>query len=194
MLKKVFLFIFTFVIICGAQVSKAGFYFQHSFNYQTDADSDSGENAKYSAMRNLFVIGAKFGSAGRWVIGQSIILSGKSIGAKTLTASEKNSLNELGPRVIFYLNDLRNFYISGVYNFYAKGSRTRNGIKEDIDGSSYVGSLGVQMKASKKFYFGVSMNYHVVSIEESSVDSTQSTVSHSYTSIYPAIEFSLRFR
>jgi hypothetical protein len=192
MVKRILYFALLLVVVTHS--AHAGFYFQHSFNYQTDTDSDSSENSKYAAMRNSFVLGAKFGSDGKWVIGQSIIMSSKSIGATSLSSDEEISLLELGPRVIFFFNDSRNFYISGVYNFYAKGDRKRSGASEDVDGTSYLGSIGVQMKGTKKFYFGVSLNYHAVSISESSVNNTQSDVSHSYTSIYPAIEFSLRFR
>ncbi len=173
---------------------RAGFYLQHSFGHNTTTNSDSGENVENSNMRNSFILGAMFGKSGQWVIGQGITHSSSSTEATSLAGAEDNSFLELGPRVIFFFNQAKNFYISATYNFYAKGSRTKQGATEDIDGSSLMGAIGVQMKATKMIYFGISMNYHSISISESTVGNTKSEVSHSYSSLYPAIELSIRFK
>ena len=174
------------------KTAQAGFYFQHSFHYGSDADDV--ENLESTAMRNISFLGAGFGDNGRWIVGQSIILSNKEYKNDSMTSTSSLSLLELGPRIQYYFNQNKTVYISGAYNFYAKGDREQDGQSQKVSGTSMFFNLGIQSRISKKFYFGLSLNYHTVSIDESTVETTQSTVSHSYTFIYPAVEFSLRFK
>ena len=170
----------------------AGFWFQPSLSYQTDSDDKT--NFEYASSHYSFVIGATFGKKGNWTVGQSVLSWSRSEGSTTTSPSNEVSMLELGPRVTYLFGKNRNFYISATYNFYAKGTRTIEGSEADIDGSSIIGSFGLQMKGSKRFYLGFSINYHSTSISKSTVNNTSEDVSNSYSRIYPAIDFSLLFK
>jgi hypothetical protein len=173
--------------------SNAGFYFQHSLSYL--AESEDAESLEYTTMRNITLLGANFGKSGNWVIGQSIMSWSRETTNAAMTGESSISLLELGPRVQYFFNDGKNFYVSGVYNFYAKGDRQVNGAaEEEIEGTSFLISSGIQLKVSKKFYFGLSYNYHTLSISKTASGSTTSDVSQSYTYTFPSLEFSFRFK
>lgn len=194
-MKLFFKVTFSFLLLFSLYLPNVygGFYFQHSFNYETE--SEDAESLEYGTMRNYALLGATFGKKGNWIIGQSIYSWSRSLKNTAMTGESSVSMLELGPRVLFYVNDGKNFYISGTYNFYAKGSRKINGgTSSDIEGTSYLLSTGLQLKVSKRFYIGFSYNYHVLNITETSSNSVASTVSQSYTYAFPAIEFSLRFK
>lgn len=170
----------------------AGFWLQPSIHYQTDSDDNT--NFEYASSHYSFILGATFGKKGNWVVGQSVMSWSRSEGSDNTDPANEISMLELGPRIMFLFGNDRNFYIAGTYNFYAKGTRNVDGEEYDIDGSSMVATFGVQMKGSKKFYLGFSLNYHSTSIAVESVDNTTEDVSNSYSKIYPAIDFSLRFK
>jgi len=189
MFKKYFIFL----LLSMTFRSYAGFYFQHSFSYVSE--SEDTESLEYNTMRNVTLLGANFGKNGHWVIGQSIMSWSRSLANTALTGESSISMLELGPRVQYYFNSGKNFYVSGVYNFYAKGERQVNGgASEDIEGTSFLVSSGIQLKVSKKFYFGLSYNYHSLSISKTASGSTTTDVSQSYTYTFPALEFSFRFK
>jgi hypothetical protein len=180
------LFIFSFK-------SFGGFYFQHSFNYAVE--EENAEALEYNTMRNYALLGATFGKKGNWIIGQSIYSWSRATKNSAMTGESSVEMLELGPRVLYFINDGKNFYLSGTYNFYAKGTRTIDGgVSSDIEGTSYIASIGLQLKASKRFYIGFSYNYHSLNITETSSNSVASTVSQTYTYTFPAVEFSLRFK
>jgi len=170
-----------------------GFYFQHSFSYATETENS--ESLEYNTMRNYALLGASFGKKGNWVIGQSVYSWSRSSKNTVMTGESSLSMLELGPRVQYFVNDGKNFYISGTYNFYAKGTRKINGgTSTDIEGTSYILSTGLQLKVNKGFYLGFSYNYHVLNISETSAGSVASKVSQTYTYAFPAIELSFRFK
>ncbi|OUR95416.1 hypothetical protein A9Q84_16415 [Halobacteriovorax marinus] len=190
-IKLIFtLFFLTFILV---QDTFAGFYFQHSFNYESE--TEGAESLEYTAMRNYTLLGASFGKKENWVIGQSIYSWSRGTKNSAMTGESAISMLELGPRVQYFFNSGRNFYMSGTYNFYAKGTREINGgTSANIEGTSYILSAGLQLKVKRLFYIGFSYNYHVLNITETSSNSVVSTVSETYTYIFPAIEFSLRFK
>jgi hypothetical protein len=101
---------------------------------------------------------------------------------------------ELGPRIVFFLNQGKNFLLSAGWNPYVKGTRNVSGTSADIAGTSYLVSLGFQVKITKKLFLGGSVNYHAIAITTETVDNTESTVTNSYTSLMPMIELSVRFK
>lgn len=172
--------------------SVAGLYVQHAFNYNSDSD-DSGKLA-YSSMRNITFIGAAFGSTGKWIIGQNIMLWNRSVKNDDMSSAASIDLKELGPRFQYFFNESKTVYISGVYNFYVKGKRKVDGTSQDVSGTSFLATIGTQLKISKKFYFGVSLNYHSISLSEKTVDTTTTDITDSMSYIFPAVAFSLRFK
>jgi hypothetical protein len=188
---KSLLILFTLILI-SPQFAEAGFWLQPSIHYATDTDDNT--NYENAASHYSFVLGATFGKKANWVVGQSVVSWARTEGSDTTDPANEISMLELGPRIMYLFGKDRNFYISGTYNFYAKGTRTIAGDEAEIDGSSILGSFGVQMKGSKKFYLGFSINYHATSISKSTVDNTSEDVTNSYSRIYPAIDLSFRFK
>lgn len=173
--------------------SFGGFFFQHSFNYEVE--EEDAEALEYNTMRNYALLGATFGKKGNWIIGQSIYSWSRATKNSAMAGESSIKMLELGPRVLYFINDGKNFYISGTYNFYANGTRKINGgASSDIEGTSYILSMGLQLKASKRFYIGFSYSYHALNITETSSNSVASSVSQAYSYSFPAIEFSLRFK
>lgn len=189
------IFILTFIALTPLFTVKAGLFVQYSGSYISDSGADEGEKFEYSGMRNMLLIGATFGRSGNVVIGQNVLFLNRT-GKATSLEEEKLSTLELGPRVQWFLNDAKTFYISGAYHFYARGSRKMSGeaTEQDVSGKAYFANVGIQLRLSRMAYLGLSFNYHNVTLDESSVGSTRTEISHTYTSIYPALDFSLRFR
>lgn len=188
MVKKNFL-LFLFTLSMKAY---SGFYFQHSFNMENATENN--ESLDYSTMRNIAFLGAGFGKMGKWILGWNYIGSSKELNNSYMSNKSSIALTELGPRVQIYLNDKKNIYISGVYNFYVTGERDVAGETQEVTGTSMLATLGIQLKVTKKWFFGISYNYHSISIDTSTVNTIQSDVSNSYTYTFPAVEFSIRFK
>ena len=179
-------------LLFTSQTAIAGFWLQPSVHYATDSDDVT--EFEYALSHYSFLLGATFGKKGNWVVGQSVVSWTRSETSESNSNDNDISLLELGPRIMYFFGSSQNFYLSGTYNFYAKGTRNIGGSEYNISGSSYIGSMGLHLKTSKKVYIGFSLNYHAVSITESSVETTIEEVTNSYSMIYPAIEVSFRFR
>ncbi|MBF0297100.1 MAG: hypothetical protein HQK51_00135 [Oligoflexia bacterium] len=190
--KFTIIFLF-FVFFIFTNKIHASIYYQHSLSiYNTQ---DNAENLNYNTMNNFMFLGATLGSTNRFVLGWSIVLWNRTYKSPEGTDSKINT-TELGPRVMYFLNQERNFGISAAYHVYAKGSRTlaTTGIKENISGNSYFIALSYHLRLTSTIYGGAAFVYQTLNISEATVDETQSKVSHSYSTYYPMLEFSLRFR
>ena len=140
------------------------------------------------------LLGASFGKGGKWVVGQNIV-SGTRVAYDSANSQEDTlKLLELGPKVQYFLTTSRQSYVALTYNLYAKGTRTLAGVSQDVQGTSTIFSFGHQLKLSRMIYVGFSINYHAISITEQKVGTTATDVAQKYTMIYPAFEFSMRFR
>ena len=172
---------------------QAGLYFQHSFIYYSTEDDS--EQFTYSMMRNLSVVGSTFGKNDQLVIGWSFLKWSKEHQGSASTTSVDLSLLEMGPRFIWYMDQDKNISLSAIWNPFVSGDRTTSaGVAEDITGNSYLVSLIYQFKVSKHFFIGASLNYHATSIAESKVGTTATDETDSYTDLYPAFDFSFRFK
>ncbi|MBF0315226.1 MAG: hypothetical protein HQK50_01305 [Oligoflexia bacterium] len=169
----------------------AGIYFQHSVNVNNS--TDNAEQGTYNIMRNFLFLGAGVGINQQFVIGQSVVIWNKT--NKVGETDSKIAVTELGPRAIYFFDLGRTFAVSAAYHPYAKGTRTMaGGEQEKISGSAYFASINYQLKLSKQIYAGAALIYHVFTVSESTVGETKSDVNHTYTSYYPVLEFSFRFR
>ena len=173
-----------------SRVAFAGLFLQHSFIYY--AHSDNVENYSHNRLNNFVFLGASFDKKDKFYIGQSLHSWSKDHAVGS--ANGEIGMTELGPRIIMFFNEPKTWYFSFAWHPYAKRTRTVDSESHNISGSSYMGTLGYQLKITKMFYLGGSLNYHLLNISTQTVDNTESTVTHSYTTIYPMVEFSLRFR
>ncbi|MBL6990084.1 MAG: hypothetical protein ISR65_09915 [Bacteriovoracaceae bacterium] len=170
-----------------------GIYFQYQINYTSDTDDNTTETFAYSKMNNTVFIGAAFDKDGKFLIGQNVTIWNKSQQKGASDTADTISLMELGPRLQWFINAERNFYLAAVWNPYVSGTRVLGGTSETVTGSSMLFSFGYHLPLSKMFFVGGSLNYHMVSITEATVGTTTTTVADSYTSIVPMLEMSIRF-
>jgi hypothetical protein len=186
-------FIFIILLTLITTQAKAQFFFQNTTNYQTDSDTST-QKLTYENTKNITFLGAHFGKSRQQVIGQNVIYWTRN--AKENFSGKQSSMNmlELGPRLQWFMNEGRNAYIAAAYNIYAKGTRVIDGTSEEVSGSSYLLAMGIQLKIEKSFFVGVSFNYHSLALDKKTIGTTETKISDSYTNIFPALEFSLRFR
>lgn len=187
---KSFLIIFLLILSLKA---KAQLFFQNTTNYQTDSDSST-QKLNYSNLKNITFLGAHFGKSRQQVIGQNIVYWSR--GAKESFSGKQSTMTmlELGPRIQWFMNDGRNAYLTAAYNLYAKGTRVMDGVSEEVSGTSYNLGFGVQLKMNNSCYIGASINYHSLTLAKKTIGTTETKISDSYTNVFPALEFSLRFR
>ncbi len=190
-LVKFVIFLFFYSLLCTP--SFAGLYIHPRLGYHTGDDSQEGQN--YSSTYYGSLLGATFGRNDRFVIGVNINQWTKvHKGSEALSEAEV-SLLEMGPMLSAFLNKSQTIFASFAYNMHAKGERTlSDGTSQEISGSSMLGQLGYVVKFSRSIFLGVSMNYHSVSIDSSVVGSTEADETDSYSTIYPSIDLSIRFK
>lgn len=169
----------------------AGFLVDLSGNYHSDEDDVT--TFSYSKMDYRGYLAANLDSKGQLFFGQNISQFGREF--KDGATTGKYSVLELGPRFQYYFSGDQSFYMAAAWNPYVKGSRTVSSTEVDISGSSYFINFGWQLKISRNFALGASINYHTISItKETDTDNVETEVTDSYTQIYPMIELSIRFR
>tara|TARA_Y100000296_G_C5067308_1_gene203003 strand:+ start:117 stop:692 length:576 start_codon:yes stop_codon:yes gene_type:complete len=174
--------------------ANAGLILQYSAGYHTS--SDDADNGEYSSLKNQIFLGATFLKSHMMALGWNYMMNSRTLqGEGTDTASDL-SVTEMGPRLFFFLNQSKTFVLSANWNPFVSGDRTLTtvGTAEEVSGSSLHAALSVQAKVGNHFYIGGGLNYHSVSISKSTVNGTETEVSHGYTDIYPSIEFSYRFK
>lgn len=191
-LKNIYSFFSAFlVVVLLSPNTHAGFLVDLSANYHSDEDDV--ETFSYSKMDYRGFLAANLDSKGKLYFGQNISQFGREY--KNGATTGKYSVLELGPRFQYYFSGDRSFYMAAAWNPYVKGSRTVSSEETDISGSSYFINFGWQLKISRSFALGASINYHSISItKETDSDNVETDVTNSYSQIYPMIEISLRFR
>lgn len=144
-------------------------------------------------MNNYLFFGASLGDF--FFLGQSIHMYSLSVNSVDSQTSEL-SMQEIGPRFVWFLDDAREWNISFAYHPYAKGERVllSSSTTEKISGSSMVVSFAYQLKLTKSIHLGASINYFTLSVTEKTADEQAEEVSQSYSGIMPMFDLSIRFR
>lgn len=169
-------------------------------HYSLGLDSESwGEDrfpTEISGQKNEFFLGVAFGPGHRFVLGQNIYLASRTIKREYLNDEVELELSrtELGPKLLFFLNGGRNFYLSFAYHFSVKGARKFNEDDElSISGDAMLLSFGMQMPLTRSLFFGLSFNHHTLNINKSTLAGVESTENDSYKNFYPALQLSYRW-
>lgn len=180
-----------FTLLFSSVSSWASFLIDVSTNYHSDEDDVT--TFSYSRLDYRGFLAASLDSKQKFYFGQNVSQFGRDF--KNGSVTGKYSVLELGPRFQYYFSGERTFFMSAAWNPYVKGSRTVGTTEEDISGSSYFINLGWQLKLSRSLSIGASLNYHTISItKETDTNNVETDVTDSYTTIYPMLEFSIRFR
>lgn len=178
-----------FICLFSASIAQAKFEIQTSTGYTSNTDGKTKNS--FTDMTNHVFLGASFDNKEKFVVGQNISLVS---GSYKTTTTDKLTTTELGPRLNYYINEEKSFFIALAWNPYAKGTRTVAGISEDISGWSYLFAAGAVLKMNNNFYLGGSINYHALTITKSIVTTVASNVNNAYTSLMPMLNISIRFR
>jgi hypothetical protein len=179
-------------LVIASLSGQASFLIDISTNYTSD--SDDVDNLAFNKMDNRIFLGASLDKKNKFYFGQNAMLLSREFQTAAGT-TDTVSVTEIGPRFQYFFNEGKNVFIAAAWNPYAKGERTRSNTTEEISGSSYFVSLGYGIKISRKLNLGASLNYHVLSIAKvTDTSNVESEVTQAYTSIYPMIEFSFRFK
>lgn len=183
--------ILTFFVALFPIMSHGALFLQYSGFYHTH--EDDGEQFEYSRTYNYLVVGGALDNKESFFISWSTLLWSKTYKSGSGSTENEISIMELGPKVIWFMDDRKTIYISAAYHPYAKGDRTVDGTSQDVSGTSYLATLGYQLKVSRSFYLGASLNYHALSLSEKTVENTATDISESHTAVIPMLEFSIRF-
>lgn len=184
-MKKLFI-IPLFLFLCFS--SHAAFTINTTFNYSTSTDSK--DSISFGGMSGHLFLGASLDSKQTFYFGQNV--SYLSTEYKNTTSTKIGTL-ELGPRFVHFLNDDKNWFWTGAWNPYAKGTKTTT-VSATISGSSFLLGFGYELKINKNFHLGASFNYYALSVSKSTVGTTESEVSDSYSSMMPMISMSIHFK
>jgi hypothetical protein len=189
-LLKLLVLVLIFACSLSEKINAAGLIIDMNVNYQTD--SDNVQTYSYGTTIAQGFLGAAISKSGQLFFGQNICSFARTY--TTSGVSYAYQTLELGPRFSFYLDAAKTWVITAIWNPYAQGTRTDNSVVDDIKGSSMEFGLGYQVKVSKKVSLGVMVNYHTLNITKVvSAAKAETTVSSSYTSLYPMVSLSLRF-
>jgi len=185
-------YLFLFILFIFSLDSEAKLFAQWSVNYDTSSESE--REIESTRIRNLLFFGGAITRKGNLFLGQSVhSWSTEEVNVEGAEAEEVGVL-ELGPRFILFFSEAKTFYVHVAYHPYAKGTRVLNGVETEIDGTSTLYGIGLQLKASRRVYWGFSINMHNYSIAEETTEAGATTeVTDSYSYIFPSIEFSWRF-
>lgn len=164
---------------------------QTALNYTSDTDND--KTFEYTRLNGSLFIGASIGKKDRLYLGQNVSQYTRTDNQDD-TESAEISVLEIGPKMVYYFNDTKTIYFQATWNPYAQGDSSGAESKE-ISGWSYQVGVGYQLRVSRGFHLGASLNYHALNISEEKTSDGQATeVSKTYSSILPMIELALHFR
>lgn len=167
----------------------ASFLFHYGLNYSSEKDNTSGDSYDKSRTFHKIFLGASVNNARTLFFGWNINSWSSSL--KKKTEQDSYSLTEMGPKVTWFFNEERNWYLAGEWNPYARGEREKSSVKSDISGMSYAFGLGYRFKLSRLIGLGASLHYHTLSIAEEKIAGSESDVSHSVTNLMPMIELAI---
>jgi hypothetical protein len=183
-----FFFLYSAILLITSN-AYAKFEIQTSTGYSSNTDGKTKNS--FTDISNHVFLGASFDNKDRLIIGQNISIISNQF--KT-TTTDKISTLEFGPRIQYYINEDKNYYVTLAWNPYAKGTRNATGVADDISGWSYMAAMGAVLKMNNNLFLGASLNYHALSITKSIVGTVASTVSNKYSSLMPMLNITLRFR
>lgn len=183
---------FIFILLLLPSFANASFMFQYGLNYAQSSDNTSSDDHDFNRIFNKVFLGASINGGQNVIFGWNI-----NSWSSTLTkdsAEDEYSLLEMGPKILWFLNEGNNFYVTAEWNPYAKGSRTKSSIDSDISGSSIGFGAGYRFRLSRLIGLGASLNYHTLTLSTETIGSTESSTSDKIGNIMPMLELTLLTR
>lgn len=176
-------------VLLVSPVASANFIFQYGLNYSSQEIAGDSESTNSRTFHKI-LLGASINRNRTLFFGYNIN-SWSSAVSSGGGDEDTYSVLEMGPRLIWFMNEELNWYFSLEWNPYAKGSRDVAGESQDIDGSSTDFALGYRFKVSRLVGLGAGIHYHSYSVDESKVNNTSADVSDKVTNIMPMLELTI---
>ena len=110
-----------------------------------------------------------------------------SLSEKPATLTTTLNSTDLGALLVMFLNDRKNFFISGGYNLSVSGQFTNGVTNSDLAGTSYQAALGCILELTKDISLGLKWNYYNVNYTKSTTSGVSADVAYSRTITFPAI-------
>jgi hypothetical protein len=183
-------------LILGAVPAHAALYAQHSFTYQSNGTDGQDSDFNYSTMRNHFFLGAVFGKKENFIIGNNIGFFSRNAKSTGGLANQEQDLSvlEIGPRLLVYTSEEKNFYLGFAYHPFARGNLKISGSPaEDVSGSSFLVNLGTHLNLGQNLFIGFALNYQHLMVSQKIINNVKSTSSYRDSSFFPSFEVSYRF-
>ena len=171
-------------------LARAGFLFHYGINYSSDSDSSEDGKFENKKLFHKLYLGASVNQLRTLYFGWNIN-SWNSSTKKGDDPEDTYSILEMGPKMVWYLNENYNWYFGVEWSPYARGDRKKSGTDREISGSSYGVGLGYRFKISKAFGFGASVNYHSFGISEEKIETNEEEISEKVSQIMPMLELSI---
>lgn len=164
----------------------------YDLNYSSEETDSNNVKGEKSRIFHKIYIGGSLNDRKTFFFGWNIN-SWSSEGKNGSTETEYSML-EMGPKLLWFLNDNYNWYITGEWNPYARGDRKIGTTNEDISGSSYGAGIGYRFRLSRFMGLGAGIHYQTTKIDEAKVGSNERNVSDSVGHIMPMLELSAMFK
>lgn len=172
--------------------AEARLLINYDLNYSSEnSDSNSVENEKSRIFHKVY-IGGSLNDRKTFFFGWNI--NSWSSEGKSGSTETEYSLLEMGPKLLWFLNENYNWYVCGEWNPYARGDRKVGTSSEDISGSSYGAGIGYRFRLSRFIGIGAGIHYQTTKIDEAKVGSTENDVSDSVTHVMPMLTLSAMFK
>jgi len=180
-----YLFLFLFLLL--PLQTRAGLILNYGLNYSTESEDSDVEYEK-SKTFHKFLIGGSVNSNRTLFLGWNINYWSTAL---TYNGGDEDnySLQEMGPKLVWFFNDNYNWYTALEWNPYVVGTRTKSGTESDVEGSSTAFSFGYRFKIANNLGLGAGVTYHSASFDEEKVNSSATDISDSITNIMPMLEF-----
>lgn len=186
---RAFLILFLFV----PALAHARLIINYDLNYSSQSTDTNNVKGNNSRTYNKVFIGGSLNDRKTFFFGWNI--NSWSAEQKSGQAKETYSALEMGPKLLWFLNDNYNLYLNVEWNPYVKGTRKPgSGSSEKISGSSYGLGIGYRFRLSKLVGLGASVQYQTTNIDEAKVGSNSNNVSDTVSHLMPMLSLSLMFK
>ncbi len=172
--------------------AQARLIINYDLNYSSEDSDSNGVKGEKSRIYHKMFIGGSLNDRKTFFFGWNI--NSWSSEGKTGTTENQYSMLEMGPKLLWFLNENYNVYVAAEWNPYARGDRKLGAVNEDISGQSYGASLGYRFRISRFIGLGAGIHYQSTSIDEAKVGSNEKNVSDNVSHIMPMLQLSAMFK
>ncbi|MFL5785755.1 MAG: outer membrane beta-barrel protein [Bacteriovoracaceae bacterium] len=164
----------------------------YDLNYSSQSSDSNNVKSDQSRVFHKVFIGGSLNDRKTFFFGWNI--NKWSSEGKNGTQKQDFSMLEMGPKLLWYLNENYNWFVNAEWNPYAKGDRKIGTVSEKTSGSSYGGGIGYRFRLSRFVGLGAMIQYQATNISEAKVGNNEKNVSDSISHVMPMLELSAMFK